>query len=233
MTLAETVGESERLLAIAFAQQSAEHLALPHGARPLFAARLLLAVALVAGLGPAWIPEAALLATSVWLLHRFDGPFNGGSDRMGLLLLCGLFAHHVLPGRWSVIPIGYVAVQLVLSYFLAGVVKIANPEWRNGRALADVFAFSAYPTSESLRAWAARPRTLAAMAWVVMAFELAFPLALANAHVLWAALAVALAFHLGNAWAFGLNRFVPVWLAAYPTLLWLQGRVVGHAAPHP
>lgn len=231
MTLAQAVWASERLLALAFVQQSAEHLALPHGSRMLFAVRLLLAVALAAGLGPAWPVEAALLGTSLWLLHRFDGPFNGGSDRMGLLLLCGLLAHHLLPARWSALPIGYVAVQLVLSYFLAGVVKIANPEWRNGRALADVFAFSAYPTSESLRAWAARPRVLAAMAWGVMAFELAFPLAIANAHVLWAALAVALAFHVGNAWAFGLNRFVPVWLAAYSTLLWLQARLAGHAGP--
>jgi len=33
-------------------------------------------------------------------------------------------------------------------------------------------------------------------------------------------------FHLGNACIFGLNRFFWVWLAAYPSILWLQGRIL-------
>jgi hypothetical protein len=40
-----------------------------------------------------------------------------------------------------------------------------------------------------------------------------------------AALALTAAFHLANACLFGLNRFLWVWLAAYPSLIWLQARV--------
>ncbi len=116
-------------------------------------------------------------------------------------------------------------MQIVLSYFMAGWVKIVNPHWRTGQALVDVFAFSAYPQSESLRGWAQRPRLLQVMGWAVMLFELIFPLTLLRADMLVIALVLAALFHLANALLFGLNRFVWVWLASYPSLLWLQPHI--------
>lgn len=59
-----------------------------------------------------------------------------------------------------------------------------------------------------------------------MLFELAFPLALATRPTLVAALALAALFHLANACLFGLNRFFWTWLAVYPALIWLQGRLL-------
>jgi hypothetical protein len=38
-------------------------------------------------------------------------------------------------------------------------------------------------------------------------------------------LTLAALFHFVNACLFGLNRFFWIWLAAYPSLLWLQQRV--------
>jgi uncharacterized protein YhhL (DUF1145 family) len=73
-----------------------------------------------------------------------------------------------------------------------------------------------------LRGWARWPRLLRAMAWGVILLELAFPLALLDARLLWAALSLAALFHLANALLFGLNRFLWTWLAAYPALLWFQ-----------
>ena len=99
---------------------------------------------------------AALLLLSLLILQRFQGPYNGGSDRMGLLMLCCLYMTHWLGSeRWREIAFGYLALQVMLSYFIAGWVKAVNPEWRSGRALRDVFEFSAYPVSESLRLLAA------------------------------------------------------------------------------
>jgi hypothetical protein len=40
------------------------------------------------------------------------------------------------------------------------------------------------------------------------------------------ALCVAALFHLANAVLFGLNRFLWVWIASYPSILWLHGRVL-------
>lgn len=219
----------ELLLGLALAQQSIEHLFMPMSDRRLFALRLLLSLLLAAGLWPT--PAlGVLLLTSTWILARCDGPYNGGSDRVAVLMQICLLAVHLCrdlnaPLRWQEVAFGYLAIQIVLSYFMAGWVKIVNPQWRRGRALVDVFAFSAYPQSESLRGWAQWPRLLFVMSWAVIIFELVFPLALLRADTLIAALILAALFHTANALLFGLNRFVWVWLASYPSLLWLQWQV--------
>jgi hypothetical protein len=225
MTLELAVRLCELLLGLALVQQSLEHLAMPVTDRLLSGMRLLLALLLAAGIGSA-VAEVLLLLSSALILKRCDGPYNGGSDRLAILMLFCLLLANVLPTqRMRELALGYLAAQLVLSYLMSGWVKIVNPEWRNGRALNDVFAFSAYPVSENLRALASRPRLLFAASWGVMLFELLFPLSLFDARALHVALAIAALFHIANALLFGLNRFVWVWIAAYPSLLWLQGRV--------
>ena len=224
MTLDLAIRLCEILLALAFIQQSAEHLVRRDEAA-LFALRIALCVLLIAGVWTPWVLLALVLLALV-VLGRFQGPYNGGSDRMGLLALVCLCAIHFMPTlRWQEYVAGYLAAQIVLSYFLSGWVKIVNPAWRNGAALRDVFAWSAYPVSEDLRAWADRPRVLTAMSWAVVLFELVFPLALVSQPTLIAALALAALFHLANACLFGLNRFFWTWIAVYPILFWLQARL--------
>ena len=225
MTFEDAQRLTEVLLALAFLQQSLEHLRGPRDTRPLFALRIVFSAMLLGGLYSAWA-LAGLAVLAVVLLHRFQGPYNGGSDRMGLLILLCLLLSHAAPTQiWREVAFGYLALQLTLSYFMSGWVKIVNPDWRNGRALRDVFRFSAYPVAENLRALADRPQLLFAASWAVMLFELAFPAALLHPAALVAALAIAALFHLANAVLFGLNRFFWVWIAAYPSILWFQERV--------
>lgn len=216
---------SEALLALVFIQQSLEHLFAPGYERWLFAARLVLAFLLLIGLPPVWV-EGMMLLVSLAILYRFDGPYNGGSDRMSLLLLVCLFLAHLAPTPyWQEIALGYLAVQLLLSYAVAGWVKLANPDWRNGQALKDVFEFSVYPVSETIRSWANSPRLLLLLSWTSMLFEMLFPMALFDADSLKVALLLAALFHLVNGCIFGLNRFFWTWIAAYPCLIWFQQRV--------
>jgi len=217
---------TEILLALAWLQQGLEHLSAGRGERWLFAPRVLLCAALLLGIHSPWA-LAGLAVSSLPVLHRFAGPYNGGSDRMGLLILFCLCTSHFAPTEtWREIALGYLAVQLVLSYLISGLVKIVEPDWRSGHALRDVFAFSAYPVSENLRTLAGRPRLLLAMSWAVMVFEVAFPATLLHPALLAVGLALAALFHLANAVTFGLNRFFWTWLAAYPSILWFQGRFI-------
>ena len=226
MTLNAAVRLTEALLALALIQQSLEHLVRFQSERALFGARIALCVLVIAGVASPW-PLVGLAILSLAILQRFEGPYNGGSDRMGLLALWCLTLSRLSPTPpLKELAFGYLGAQLILSYFISGGVKIVNPDWRSGRALRDVFEFSAYPVGEDLRRWADRPRVLLAMSWAVMLFELAFPLSLLSKPTLVAGLAVAGAFHLANACLFGLNRFFWTWLAAYPAILWLQGRLL-------
>jgi hypothetical protein len=169
-----------------------------------------------------------LVALHLAILTFFNGPYNGGADRMSLLILLCLCGANNLPTETlRELAFGYLAMQLLLSYFISGLVKVVNPAWRNGQALRDVFLFSAYPAAENLRQWANHPRLLWIMSWAVMGFELAFPLSFASHSALIAALTVAALFHLANACLFGLNRFFWIWLCAYPSILWLQERLLG------
>jgi len=226
MNFDDAVRFTEILLGLAFLQQSLEHLRGANDGRWLFLLRMVLSLLLVIGVQTPWVC-VALVVLGLLMLRWFQGPYNGGSDRMSLLILCGLCLHYFVPTlRLQEAVFGYVALQLVLSYFIAGWAKIVNPEWRNGRALRDVFLFSAYPVSESVRAWAQHPRLLWVMSWAVMLFELLFPLTLATQMTLMIGLAIAACFHLANACLFGFNRFFWIWLAAYPSILWLQQRIM-------
>ncbi len=225
MNLELAIRLTEIMLGLALIQQSVEHLSAPKDEQGLFLPRIVLSALLVAGL---WVPLVCLglVAHALCILKRFQGPYNGGSDRMSLLILCCLSLVNFMPNvQWQEYVFGYLALQLIWSYFSAGWVKIMNPEWRTGRALQDVFCFSAYPVSERLRGLADKPRLLCAASWAVMGFELAFPLSLLTLPTLIIGLVSAAVFHLANAFLFGLNRFFWIWLAAYPSILWLQQRI--------
>ncbi len=223
LTQGQAMGWMQLLLSFAIAQQSLEHLA--RGDRMIFVPRLGLCLLMALGVGGAW-PLWGLWVISLAMLWRYQGPYNGGSDKMTMLILSCLSLAHLAPTPfWQEMALSYLAVQLVLSYFVSGWVKVVNPEWRCGEALCDVFRFSAYPVNEGLRELADRPRFLFVMGWAVILFELVFPLALLDPVALKLALLCAAGFHFSNACFFGLNRFFWIWLCAYPALIWFQDRI--------
>lgn len=226
MTLEFALRCTEILLGFALFQQNLEFLRAAALEKKLALVRAPLAILLMLGFYPL-LTQSILLATSILLVWRFRGPYNGGSDTMSILVLLCLWLVHWLPWRlWQEIALGYVAIQLALSYFQAGWVKLVNPEWRSGKALSEVFAFTAYPVSENLRGLAARPRVLFAASWLVIIGELLFPLTLVNSTTLVIGLVFTGLFHFANAILFGLNRFFWSWLAAYPIIIWFQSRLM-------
>lgn len=165
----------------------------------------------------------AIFALGVLNLKRFGGPYCGGSDLMTLQVSLSMaLAESSQNPAWRLGAAGYLCVQLCLSYWQSGWVKLINPQWRNGTALREVFAFTHYPVSESTRRWAAFPKLLWLMGWLIMLVEFLFPLSLYYQNSLYAALLFMGLFHLANAWFFGLNRFLWIWLATYPTLIACQ-----------
>lgn len=214
---------TELLLAIALIQQSLEHVFGVKKERGWFLIRLVLAILLLGGLFTN-IVVLLLLIHVVLMLKHFKGPYNGGSDRMTILILTCVTLIHYAP--WKTVQeyiLGYLALQTVLSYFSPGFFKLINPEWLKGKVLVKLLKYSGFPASENLRIWALKPSLLFYASWLVLIFELAFPLTLLNQTALVLGLLCAVSFHLVNTYAFGFNRFFWAWLAAYPSLIWLQG----------
>ena len=227
MSFESAVRATEILLGLAFIQQSLEHLRGRPVENLIFGPRIFLCICICIDVGTT-AALACLLVFQIAMLQLFQGPYNGGSDRMGGLVLLCLTTAHVAPGEfWQHAAFAYLAAQLLLSYFISGKVKLANPQWRSGQALSDVFAFSAYPVSENMRKLETRRGLLRPASLAVIGFEILFPLFLLSPLSLWLALVIGAVFHFANAILFGLNRFLWVWISAYPSVLWLQSRIIG------
>ncbi len=230
MNIELSIRLSEILLATAFLQQAFEYAYSHKKEKALYIPMLVFALAIILGFLTKWFC-LLLLLHALFVLKRFQGPYHGGADRMSLLVLTSLTLVHFLDGSvfekyvWV-----YLALQVLASYFVAGCVKVSNPDWRSGKALEDLFAFSAFPASESLRALSRYKNLLKIASCLVIIFELSFPLFLISKITLILGLVLALSFHITNSFLFGFNRFIWAWLAAYPALLWMQHSV--NSLPH-
>lgn len=181
---------------------------------------LVLAIQLASALALPWLAHPVwpwlAFATTVAIAVRFRGTFNGGSDAMLLVVLLGLaIARSGAPE----VGLGYIAAPLVLSYALAGVAKLREPQWRDGTALAALVALPSYGVPQALIGLLTRPAITRVAGYALLAFECGFPLALVDPTACRVTLVIAALFHLGNAIVFGLNRFLWAWLAAFPALL--------------
>lgn len=163
-----------------------------------------------------------LLVTHTLICLRWRGTFNGGSDFMTLVILVALSLVAGLGQNAGALnlALGYIALQSVASYWIAGISKISKPTWRSGQAL------RVFLDSTGLQHLGEVWIRLATA--VILIFECTFPLAILSSRVCVVYLVMALLFHLGNARVLGLNRFLLPWAATYPAIFYLsQFKILG------
>lgn len=175
-----------------------------------------------------WLPPGPLctvllavaLVTTMLIALRWRGSFNGGSDAMTLHVLLAVTLHAAVPDSDAMTRgcVWYVAIVSVHSYALAGLAKIVHRPWRDGSALHAFVTTAVHVPPPVLLRGLAHPVVARLGAWTVMGLELAAPLALVDPRLCVGFVVIAAAFHVGNAWVFGLSRFVLPWLATYPAL---------------
>lgn len=189
-------------------------------------AHLLLRLAAAASLyvGSSIVSATLLFFSTIAILIRWRGAFNGGSDFMTIIALTGLMIAHW--GQWVVSPVlawqaglGYVCLQTMTSYFISGTIKLFSREWRNGIALPYFLDGGIYGPLSAHSLF--RRRSIAiACSWGFILWECAVPMVLLGPVFAVVFCAVALVFHLLVFAFFGLNRFVWAWLASFPTMIY-------------
>lgn len=194
---------------------------------------LLLAIGLFAAVCLLFRSSATLLAVLLCVNYlvalRWRGAFNGGSDSMVLIVLLSLFVARICDVNPTVgfACACFVAVQVVFSYFIAGVVKLRNPSWRDGSALAMILRSPALVGARLNQTAALHEQLpLKAISTGVIVLELAAPLMLISLPICIALVPLFLSFHVGNAYLLGLNRFLLAWGAALPCVVFVS-RVLG------
>ncbi len=187
--------------------------------RQLALAEMILAVAaLISPSAPMYL---ALFVVHFFICLRFRGTFNGGSDQMFLQVLLSLsigfgFYKSGL-GKWALV---YLAVQLLYSYFKAGLSKLKSPSWRSGLAVSSFLKASPYRLE--LKGRIERNTQLLRLgSWAVIVAEILMPLSAFNLRAAFLFCGAALLFHLVNVGLFGLNRFFWAWLSAWPAVFYI------------
>lgn len=167
--------------------------------------------------------SGVLLLTVILTAARFRGTFNGGSDYMTVLILLAHFFGGI-SGHKTVqaVFLWYIAVQTVLSYFLAGMAKLREKEWRSGVAISKLLTYSNYVVSENATKLSKNPILCKMASIILLVFECTFPLAILDWKVCFVYLTVGFFFHLENYLDLGLNRFFFAWIAAYPAVFYLS-----------
>jgi hypothetical protein len=162
-----------------------------------------------------------LCISQILLCVRFRGASNGGSDSMSVVLASALS----VPALFGRTPLAiqaalfYIGVQVTFSYVIAGLAKLRQPDWQNGRALQHFVLSSPYGVPRGVR-WLVEQRSVAlTLGWSVVAFECLFPLAWLDPRLCLAWLGFGVLFHAANVLVLGLNRFFWVWVAGYPATL--------------
>lgn len=166
-----------------------------------------------------------LLFSTILILLRWRGTFNGGSDYMTLVILMSITLATLFKNK-NLVLLGclwYIGIQTCLSYFISGLVKVKVKKWREGSALKAFIFSSNYDQPNFIKQFFKNKTLCLLSSWAVICFELCFPLAFLNPTICLLFIITAFVFHLGNFYVFGLNRFLFAWLASYPALYFCSG----------
>ncbi|HRO66291.1 MAG TPA: hypothetical protein PL182_01860 [Pseudobdellovibrionaceae bacterium] len=180
----------------------------------------LAAVGLIVWPGFGWL--VVLFVLHLMICIRFRGTFNGGSDMMAFVVLTGLLiAQAIGDENGRKLGLAYIALHAGYSYLKAGIVKLAQRDWRSGEALPVFLKRSLLSTAVRAGFFLEKRRKLSRfLGWLTMFFEASVVGLLFFPEGRWPYMVLALGFHFGNFVLFGLNRFFWIWLAAWPALLY-------------
>jgi hypothetical protein len=205
-----------------------------HGGSSVVAAiaglQLTAAVTVVAqGTGTRCGIVAALVCLATNISLRARRQIGGsGADQLTFMVLVTFGLVMAAGGDVMARRIGdaFLAAQVALAYFAAGVSKAASPTWRSGRALGAILSTEGYGVPSLGLFLASHPNVDRVLSWSVIAWETAFPLALlAPRPVLFAMLAVGVLFHATCAVVMGLNRFVWAFCGCY-SAVWATAKLL-------
>lgn len=164
---------------------------------------------------------ALLILLNLILTLRFKGAYNGGSDYMTMLTMLALLVSLIdLQNHRLSFLFMYLGVQVILSYFLAGFVKIKDNDWRTGSAIKNIVNGPNYHPPIMIKYIFNIPYTSFLACWLIIGFELLFPLIIFIPQHLTIVICGLVTFHFLNFIIFGLNRFFFAWLASYPALIY-------------
>lgn len=149
-----------------------------------------------------------------------------GADEMTIIATagCGVIAVGLSANSHSIAVAGawFLTAVLCISYLSSGLAKLGGRAWRSGSALGLVMQTRSYGDIRVAALFKRYKRVGVAASYLMILGEIGFPIALVVPKpVGFAVLACGMGFHVLTAVIVRLNRFVPAFLASYPSMLWV------------
>lgn len=163
-----------------------------------------------------------LIVANVALYFR-HGYGLDGADQMSLLILLTVFLCTVIINNNAIKEVGvwFIALQLSISYIIAGVAKLISSQWRSGLALQGIFSTYTYGTVLTKKIFTNHKSLSMVFCWTVIIFEITYPFVLFfNAEMFF--ISIGILFHLSIAVIMGLNDFVWRFATAYPLFYYIS-----------
>jgi len=165
---------------------------------------------------------------------RSGGASLNGSDQMQVMLLVSLIVFYASPGTPArIAAFWFIALQLILAYVTAGVVKLQSPAWRQGVAVKSVLNTAQYG-NKTISSWMVKAPLLSrVLCWSVIGFECCFFLLIfAGPQACLIFIVCGTIFHFMIAVNMGLNGFFWTFIATYPAVLWVSIEFQRWISPH-
>lgn len=174
--------------------------------------------------GSSSITSIMLFLSTIILLVRWRGTFNGGSDFMTVVALTGLLIGHLASLWWPASTawragLWYVSIHTLTSYFISGAIKLGHHHWRSGLALTVFLDTAVYGPLPARSLWH-QPLMARLAAWSFILWECCAPLVLLGPMWAMGFCVIAAGFHGLVFWYFGLNRFFWAWAVSFPALMY-------------
>lgn len=162
--------------------------------------------------------------TIVFFVYNYKTHYGGdGGEQMSKIIVLVLFFSSLFYQQEKVLVLGilFIAAQVILSYFTAGISKIASQLWRNGKGLKGVLTTNSYSTSYLSNLVTKYPKLTLYLSWYVIIWELLFLFSLfSNEYIFFVLLFIAFSFHLSCAIIMGLNNFFLVFTSAQVCIIY-------------
>ncbi len=179
---------------------------------------------------PHWIFLSLLIILQIIVGIRFRGSFNGGSDMMTFVVATGtLVALSSTTEKGQSLGLLYIAVHTLYSYFKSGMSKLSSTDWLHGQALPGFLKRSLFINIQKIsERLGARLFLSEILCWGVIFFELFSVSLVFYQGPIYLYFTAAVIFHFVIFLIFGLNRFLWIWLSAWPATLYSLSLLNSH-----
>ncbi|SNZ00974.1 hypothetical protein [Flagellimonas pacifica] len=163
------------------------------------------------------------------LLKQIQTPFGlEGSDQMQLIVVGSLSLVLLDIEKGAFLAFVFISIQLIFSYFFAGLSKIKSQVWRNGDAITLTLKTNSYGNKAIFEFLKNKTKLSKIICWFIISWEILFILSpFLPTNLFYLMVFLAFLFHLSNALIMRLNGFFLTWISTFPSIVFFHLCLVG------